>query len=352
MAKIWGMLVMIRLGIVGTDHVAMRMINCAAQLQDVRITAICSTPQGPANALAQPLGAAICDNASELSSRSDVDAVYVTSKNADHAADARAAIGAGKPVLVQKPIAMTPEESASVVAAARDANVLLLENMWCLTVPAAQAMIHRADARALGQPRLFSLDFGYPVTPDLYPALFSPDLGVLRDRGGYGIAFATRLLGPVVEISSQVTWQNGVDTSATVSLRHVSGGLSHLSFSFDAILSNKATLSCTGGLYQVEPSLGSENLISQVAAAQIGPLTKPQRLRLRSITMGQALKRLRKAPRPEKLGYGSDLHLPMLRHFLELVKTGQKDSPLVPMDLSVTTQTLVERIRAQIGQAA
>ncbi len=343
---------MIRLGIVGTDHLAQRMISCATHVPDVRITAIASTSQGPAGPLAQPLDAAVCDDATELASRADVDAVYVTNFNRDHAAATRAAIDAGKHVLVQKPIAMLPDETASVIAAARRANVLLVENLWCLTVPAAQALIERADAQTLGRPLAFSLDFGFPVQPDLYPALFSPDLGLLRDRGGYGIAFARRLLGPIADLSSHVNWEGDVDTSATIILRHTSGALSKLGFSFDALMSNKVNLSCSGGLYRLEPSLGGESLMSLVAEAQIGPLAKPRTKRARSFPMVQALRRWRRSPKAEKFPIGGDLHLPMLRHFVDLILTGQTESPLVPLDLSFETQCLVEMARSKVSAAA
>jgi scyllo-inositol 2-dehydrogenase (NADP+) len=343
---------MVRLGIVGTDHIASRMIACVAQLKDVRVTAIASSSQGHADPLAGPLHAAVCTDAEELSSRSDVDAVYVANANPHHAEAVRAAIASRKPVLVQKPIAMTPEESANVIGAARQAHVLLVENHWALAVPAAQILIGHADAQTLGEPLVFSLDFGYPVTPDLYPALFSPQLGVLRDRAGYGIAFAHRLLGPIADITAHVTWHDGVDTSATISLQHASGGMSKLGVSFDALLTNKATLACSRGLYRLEPSLGGESLTTQQAEAQIGPLTIPRRRPLRALSVSRALHKLRGTPKADKYRIGSDLHLPMLRHFIELVQAGKVESPLVPLDLSLETQRLVEIARQKVSVAA
>lgn len=343
---------MIRLGIVGTDHIAQRMIACVAQMPGVRVTAIATTSQGSAAPLAQPIGATVCSDAAELAARRDVDAVYVANANPHHAAATRAAIAARKPVLVQKPIALSPEESAQVVAAARQANVLMVENMWCLALPAAQALIERADARTLGTPLIFTLDFGYPVKPELYPALFSAELGVLRDRAAYGVAFARRILGPVVDSSAQVTWLGSVDTSAMISLRHASGAMSTLGFSFDALLSNKASLSCTGGIFHLSPSLGSVQLASEAAAVQIGPLTKRPPRRIRSFPVSKVLKRWRRAPKPEKMPYGSDMHLPMLRHFIALVEAGQTESTLVPLDLSIDAQNLVENMRARFTKAA
>ncbi|MES2145874.1 MAG: Gfo/Idh/MocA family oxidoreductase [Pseudomonadota bacterium] len=343
---------MIGLGIVGTDHLAIRMIKCVAQVEGVRVTAIASTKQGPAGPLADPLGAAVCADPAELASRPDVDAVYVNNSGPYHADAVRVAIAAGKPVLVQKPIALTVPETEEIVALARKAGVLLVENLWCLTVPAAQTLIARADTAAMGKPHAFSLDFGFPVKPELYPALFSPELGVLRDRAGYGIALARRLLGPVADLTAQVNWLGNVDTSAMILLRHRSGAMSKLGFSFDALMSNKATLACSGGLYRLEPSLGGTSLMSQVAEAQIGPLTKPPRRRIASLTMGKALRRFSRTPKAARYPLGSDLHLPMLRHFVDLVRAGRPESPLVPLDLSVETQRLVEQARTRVDLAA
>lgn len=344
--------VVIRLGIVGTDHIAARMIKCVAQLPDVRITAIATTTQGPAAPLARPIDAAVCDNEVDLAARDDVDAVYVTNSRPNHAAAVRAAIAAGKHVLVEKPIALTAKESASLVAAARKAKVLLVENLWCLAVPAAQALIDHADRQTFGKPVLFSLDFGFPVKPELYPALFSPQLGVLRDRAVYGIAFAQRLLGPIDDMSAYVNWLGDVDTSATLTLRHRSGALSKLGFSFDALLANKATLACSGGIFRLEPSFGAESLISQVAEAQVGPLTKVRGNRIRSLPMVKALRRWRKASKPETFAFGTDVHLPMLRHFVDLIAAGKTESPLVPLDLSLDTQRHVESVRERVRAAA
>jgi predicted dehydrogenase len=343
---------MIRLGIVGTDHIAERMIKCVAQLPDVRVTAIATTSQGPAAPLAEPLGAAVCDDEDALVSRDDVDAVYVTNSRPNHAAAVRAAIAAGKPVLVEKPIALTAEESTTLVAAARKANVLLVENLWCLASPASQALIDHADRQTFGKPVLFSMDFGFPVTPELYPALFSPQLGVLRDRGVYGIAFAQRLLGPIEEQSAYVNWLGDTDTSATLTLRHRSGALSKLGFSFDALLTNKATLACNRGIFRLEPALGAESLSSQIAEAQIGPLTKVRANRIRSLPMVKALRRWRKTVKPETYAYGNDIHLPMLRHFVELVASGKTESPLATLDVSLETQRYIEIARERVSAAA
>jgi len=61
----------------------------------------------------------------------DIDAVIVATPNSLHAPQALAALGAGKAVLVDKPMALTVAEGEAMVAAARAAGVeLLVGHMW------------------------------------------------------------------------------------------------------------------------------------------------------------------------------------------------------------------------------
>ena len=57
-----------------------------------------------------------------------VDAVYISSTNEKHSAQAIAAIAAGKHVLCEKPLAMTVEQATEMVVAAQDARVVFATN--------------------------------------------------------------------------------------------------------------------------------------------------------------------------------------------------------------------------------
>ena len=63
------------------------------------------------------------DNLDPMLSRADVDIVYVQSPNVLHAEHALRAIGAGKHVMLEKPMTVTIDEAARVVSAARAAGV-------------------------------------------------------------------------------------------------------------------------------------------------------------------------------------------------------------------------------------
>ncbi len=76
--------------------------------------------------------------------RDDVDAVYVSSVNAQHRAHVEAAAAAGKHVLAEKPLALSLEDASAMVAACRAAGVVMATNHH---LPASPT--HRAVKRAV-----------------------------------------------------------------------------------------------------------------------------------------------------------------------------------------------------------
>ena len=320
-----------RLGIAGTGRMAERMIACIAHRPGITVTAIASASPDRATALAARCGAEAFASVTELARHSGVDAVYVAGANATHADAAFAAIAAGKPVLVEKPLTVTPDDTMALIDAARAARVLLVENLWTLTLPATRALI-REDG-----PGLLTFSFGYPTTQT---ALYAPDAGVLRDRGVYGFALALHLFGPVETLRATLRHDGAVDVAGLVQMRHTSGDLSQITVALDRLLPNTITLSGTRGLTTLTPSIGSETLTHQTARPDTGP-AKPSRLK--SVPALRALNRWLSGPRAQTYSYGADPYLPMLDHFTALIRDGKTESPLIPLSLSGDIQTLIAR---------
>jgi hypothetical protein len=67
--------------------------------------------------------------------------------------------------------------------------------------------------------------------------------------------------------------------------------------------------------------------------------------KLKAIPALRQLNRWRSAPRATRLSYGADPYRPALQHFCELVRTGQTESPLVSLDLSLDTLRVVDAAR-------
>jgi 1,5-anhydro-D-fructose reductase (1,5-anhydro-D-mannitol-forming) len=85
--------------------------------------------------------------------RDDVDAVYVSSVNAQHRAHVEAAAAAGKHVLAEKPLALTLEDARAMVAACESAGVVMATNHHLPASPTHRALKRAVRDGAVGDVR-------------------------------------------------------------------------------------------------------------------------------------------------------------------------------------------------------
>ena len=149
---------------------------------------------------------------------------------------------------------------------------------------------------------------------------------------------------------------HGVDNHASLQLSHSGGGQSQLSASFTSLMSNTAALACSGGIIRLEePLIGAETVSVQLRSAERNaprdptlPLGLRQKLvhRLRQRALLRRLKWALPSARREYLSYGPDQYLPQLDHFLGLMKVGARESDVVPLELSLAIQRVIDQARA------
>ncbi len=137
---------MVRIGLIGYGSWAQRVhIPSIEMSQSAVLTAVCGPDATRARELAAQHGAALATgDADEVISSPQVDAILIASPNDAHAAPTLAAMQAGKPVLCEKPLAVTLADAQAMTEAAERAKI---PNMTAFTwrhVPAArlaQAMV-------------------------------------------------------------------------------------------------------------------------------------------------------------------------------------------------------------------
>lgn len=100
-------------GAMGADHIR----TIATSIPAARVSQVYDFNAETAYAAAQPVFATVATSAEALIDSSHVDAVLICSPDSTHADLAKACIEAGKPVLCEKPLAVTAEDSLSVVEA-------------------------------------------------------------------------------------------------------------------------------------------------------------------------------------------------------------------------------------------
>ena len=214
----------LRWGMWGAGAIAHAVADDLARVTGNVITRVGSRTVARAEALGRRVGATATTRFEDLLEAPDVDVVYISTPPERHLNDCLAAIGAGKAVLCEKPLATTAADAERIAAAASSAGVFVMEAMWSRFVPEIVAAHAGLSSGRIGRPLLFSANFAYPMRPAETPAV-----GVILDRGVYTISLATHLLGEVVDArcvaDSRDTPDHARDHVAFV-LEHANGALS------------------------------------------------------------------------------------------------------------------------------
>ena len=140
----------VRLAVVGAGLVGRQHIDAIAAVPCATLAAV-ADPSPAACALAQSHGAAFYDSIEGVL-KGDVDGVVLATPNALHRAGAEAAIAAGVPVLVEKPLAGSLSDGEAMVEAAVRAGVALLTGHHRRHNPKIAAAKAAIDAGAIGRP--------------------------------------------------------------------------------------------------------------------------------------------------------------------------------------------------------
>ena len=216
-----------RWGIFGTGAISAKFVSGLASARSARATFVASrTPERAEHFARQTgIGCAIAGYA-EAAAVGGVDAVYIATPPALHAAHAIMCIEAGIPVLIEKPFALTSADAQRIAAAARHHCVFAMEAMWTRFLPAAHAMREALTGQSIGSVRLVSGNFGSSQVPDIANGIFNPELGggALAHLGAYPLSLAQWMFGtPVLVQAVGTIGATGVDEDAAFQLRYPQG---------------------------------------------------------------------------------------------------------------------------------
>ena len=212
----------LRVGVVGCGNVALNFHLPAYRALPDRWTVVgLADPTPERRELGRAAAGLRADqvhaDAAELIARDDVDVIDVCTPQHLHRDVVVAATAAGRHVLCEKPIAAVPADAAAMVAAARDAGVVLAVVHNYLFFPEVVALRALVDSGRLGEVRT--------VTVNMLGVVDSPGAAGYRPRwrhdpaaagGGvlmdmlHGVYVAEHLLGaPVTAVSAFVDGADG-----------------------------------------------------------------------------------------------------------------------------------------------
>jgi predicted dehydrogenase len=215
----------IRWGVLGTGGIARTFARDLALLTDeAELVAVGSRSLDRAQRFAGALGFARAHGSYEdLVADPDLDVIYVATPHHDHFPSTRLCLEAGKAVLVEKPLTVTPAEAEELIMLARRRGLFLMEAMWMRTQPLIRKAVEIVDSGVLGAVRHVSASFGFAFDGDASHRLLDPAQagGAILDLGVYPVHAAHLFLGEPDELDGFGSLaETGVDSHAGALLHH------------------------------------------------------------------------------------------------------------------------------------
>lgn len=157
------------------------------------------------------------DDAAALVGDPEVDAVYVATPPASHQEYTLLAARAGKPVYVEKPMALNFAQCQEMLAACEQAGVPLFVAYYRRALPRFLKVKELLEAGAIGQVRLVNISLYWPPRPDEQdpanlPWRVIPEIaggGRFVDLASHTFDFLDYVLGPIRQVQGQAANQAG-----------------------------------------------------------------------------------------------------------------------------------------------
>jgi predicted dehydrogenase len=325
----------VRWGILSTGKIATAFVKDLGLLPECEVAAVGARRQESADEFAalHAIPRAYGDYRS-LVSDPEVDVVYVGTPHALHREHVELAFAAGKPVLCEKAFTLTAAETEHLVALARRQGLFLMEAMWMRYNPLVRRLQQLLSSGALGEVRQVRADLGFAVDRPPTDRLLDPALGggVLLDMGIYPLTFAQLFLGDPSDVAAVASLSEaGADLDLSLSLGYPSGAVAALTATMTAWSPRTASIATDRGRIDLPAPFHNPSSATWTSYdADPGPSGTPEPQEIRE----------------ERLGVG------YTHEALEVVRclrNGETESPLMPLDETVSLMRLMDRIRGEIG---
>jgi predicted dehydrogenase len=228
-----------RFGLVGCGGIGQIRAKAFEATPELRLVAVSDIDAERAAAVARPTRSTVCADWHALVQRDDIDAVILSTPPALHAEMACAVLAAGKHVLVEKPLARSPEECRAILAASSTARRFVATGFNYRFYPSVVKAREYLDAGAIGRLDHIRAYSGYTAADHTHAWLH--DLGAmgggaLRDNGIHLLDLTRWFLGEVEEVRgfrTNAVWQfPGCEDNGFALLRSEAGRVATLQASW------------------------------------------------------------------------------------------------------------------------
>lgn len=314
-------------GILGAGKIARKFAEDLAKVNGTNLFAVASRNKESARIFAQEYNAGhYYEGYETMLQNNSLDIVYIATPHPFHCEHTLLCIKYGKAVLCEKPFAMNLTEVETIVKAAREKNILVMEALWTAFLPHFQYTQDLLKEEKLGKVLKLEADFGFPANTDPSLRLFNKELGggSLLDIGIYPVFAALATLGIPESINAQATFaETGVDKACDITFTYANEVTAELKSTFIEETPTTALFYCENGTILLNSRFHEPT----------------------NITLTDAEGNQETVEFPGNTnGYSYEIE-----HMNELVKSGKKESPVMSFNTSLQLIGLLDTIREKIG---
>lgn len=162
------------------------------------------------------------DDGDKLINDPDVNAIYVATPPSTHAAYAIKAMKAGKPVYVEKPMAMNADECQQMIDVSEETGMPLFVAYYRRALPYFAKIKELMEMKAIGDVKMINLILHWPAKPEeldgsaaagwrVDPAISGG--GHFHDLAAHQFDYLEYVFGPIKEVKGTATNQAGLYTT-------------------------------------------------------------------------------------------------------------------------------------------
>lgn len=314
-----------RLAILGCGRVANHLAQFLEQgMREVRVVFVCDPVKEKADAMAKRLGATALYDSDELFAYNGIDVVLVLTESGKHTAHARAALEAGKHVIVEKPIGLIPQEVLDNVDLATSKGLMYAAIKQNRFNPAIMHLKEAMDSGRFGKLVLGSIRVIWCRYQDYYEdgwhGTWAMDGGVISQQAIHHIDALQWICGPIKEVMS--AQQNALnhleaeDTTVAV-VRFEHGGLGTIEVTTAA---------------RPEDKEASISIVAEQGSAQVGGIALNKMVQWKfTQSLETDAEVLTRYSQDVPTGYGLS-HGPLLQDIFDRLNAGRIDPPITALD--------------------
>jgi predicted dehydrogenase len=314
-------------GIIGTGWIAEKFAEGLSVLPDAKLKAVASRSMDRAKRFAARYHIDSTHGTYEqIALDPDIDVIYVATPHPYHCANALMCLENGKAVLCEKPFAMNEQEVFRMISKAREKKVFLMEAFWTRFLPSIEKTMELIASGELGTVRHINSDFGVWRPFDPSHRAFNKELGggSLLDIGIYPVFLTLLLWGEPDQISAVPDiGSTVVDESLALIFKYNDGRIATLFSSFTVNSTVETHICGTKGRLKLNRWWHCPTWLELTTGE-----TETQRID------------------PPYIGNGYNYEADEV---MRCLRSGKKESSILPLGFSLRLIRLLDRIRKEIG---